>query len=178
MPADPAPPRLMAPQTIDDLLLYQMGQMLAVCGGIVIRYCEGRFGITRREWRVLALLADRGPLGSSELAAQAQLDRPRTSKAVTALVRKKLVSRTPRAGDARYIGLALTPAGQALYDELFPVVAQVNRDVLAALSVPEVAQLDDMLARLHRRSVQMVAGAELPLADRRRGGSARHRRAG
>ena len=95
----PAVPRLAQPETLDDLLLYRLSRLQAAAGGVVVRYCEGQFGITRREWRVLAVLAACGPMGSSALAEQAHLDRPRTSKAVTALAGKKLISRTSRAGD-------------------------------------------------------------------------------
>ena len=171
----PATPGLAWPEVLDDLLLYRLSRLQASAGGIVVRYCEGQFGITRREWRIVAVLAARGPMGSSELAAHAHLDRPRTSKAVTALAGKKLLSRTGRAGDARHILLALTPAGRALHQALFPLTSQINREVLAALMPQEVARLDDMLKRLQQRADDMAAQGGLPLADRRHGGSTRHR---
>lgn len=170
--ASTALPRLTQPETLDDLLLYRLSRLQAAAGGVVVRYCEGQFGITRREWRILAILATRGPMGSSALAEQAHLDRPRTSKAVTALTAKKLVSRTSRAGDARHILLALTPAGVARYNELFPLVSQVNREVLQALTPEETTQLGDMLERLQLRANVMAAQNGLPLADRRHGSSA------
>jgi len=169
----PAVPRLMQPETLDDLLLYRLSRLQAAAGGVVVRYCEGQFGITRREWRILAMLATRGPMGSSALAEQAHLDRPRTSKAVTALAAKKLVNRTSRAGDARHILLALTPAGVVLYNELFPLVSQINREVLAALTPQETALLGDMLERLQQRANGLAGQDGLPLADRRHGSSAR-----
>lgn len=166
-------PRLAQPEILDDLLLYRLSRLQAAAGGVVVRYCEGQFGITRREWRVLAVLAARGPLGSSALAEQAHLDRPRTSKAVTALAGKKLISRTSRPGDARQIQLALTAAGVALHSELFPLVSQINREVLAVLTPGETATLGDMLVRLQQRADVMAAQDGLPLADRRHGSSAR-----
>ena len=56
----PLPARLASPGSLDDLLLYRINRLLSVAGSMVIRLCEGRFGITRREWRVLALLAQEG----------------------------------------------------------------------------------------------------------------------
>ncbi|MES2383803.1 MAG: MarR family transcriptional regulator [Pseudomonadota bacterium] len=169
----PDVPRLAQPEILDDLLLYRLSRLQAAAGGVVVRYCEGRFGITRREWRVLAVLAARGPLGSSALAEQAHLDRPRTSKALTALAGKKLVSRTSRAGDARQIQLALTPAGIALHSELFPLVSRINREVLAALTPAETDMLGRMLERLQQVADAMAGQDGLPLADRRHGSSAR-----
>lgn len=180
LPAAPLPAasRLAWPEVLDDLLLYRLSRLQAAAGGIVLRHCEGSFGITRREWRILALLAARGPMGSSELAGHAHLDRPRTSKAVTALAAKKLVRRVSRAGDARHVLLSLTPQGVELHRALFPLVSQINREVLGALAPDELAQLDSMLTRLQQRADAMAAQAVLaglPLADRRHGGSARRR---
>ena len=47
------------PQGIDDMLLYRLGRVLGTAGSLITRICEGEFGITRREWRVLANLAKR-----------------------------------------------------------------------------------------------------------------------
>ena len=156
---------------LDDLLLYRLSRLLSVAGSMVIRLCEGRFGITRREWRLIAVLASRGELGSSQLAEHAQLDRARTSKAVGSLVDKQLVSRAARAGDRRQVLLGLTEAGQALYDELFPLVARINADLTGALDAGDAARFDDALHRLQAQAERMVEEAVLPKADRGRHGT-------
>jgi len=157
------------PRTLDDLLLYRTSRLLSVAGSLVIRLCEGRFGITRREWRLIATLAGHGALGSSQLAEQAQLDRARTSRAVTSLVSKGLVSRAQPAGDRRHVLLSLTAPGRKLHAQLYPLVSSINAELLGALKADEVALLDDMLQRLHARGEAMVAAAaDLPRADRRR----------
>jgi DNA-binding MarR family transcriptional regulator len=170
----PSASRLSAPAALDDVLLYRISRLLATAGSLVIRLCEGRYGITRREWRVLALLAQEEGLLSSQLAERAQLDRARTSKAITSLVGKKLVHREVRTGDRRQAMLALTDEGRALYASLFPEVVDINRELLGALETAEVARLDSMFDRLQQRGEALVAAhAELPKADRRRGGRSR-----
>jgi DNA-binding MarR family transcriptional regulator len=156
---------------LDDLLLYRLSRLLSVAGSMVIRLCEGRFGITRREWRLVAVLASRGELSSSELAEHAQLDRARTSKSVGSLVSKQLVSRVVRPGDRRQVRLALTVSGQALYEELFPLVTQINGELMGALDENDAAQFDECLRRLHTRAERMVEEAVLPKADRGRRGA-------
>ena len=156
---------------LDDLLLYRLSRLVGVAGGMVIRLCEGRFGITRREWRLIAVLASRGELGSSQLAEHAQLDRARTSKAVGSLVEKQLVSRVARSGDRRQVLLGLTEAGQALYEELFPLVTSINAELMGALGKEDAAQLDKSLHRLQARAERMVQEAVLPKADRGRRGA-------
>ena len=172
-PETPAANRLASPGALDDLLLYRINRLLGVAGSMVIRLCEGRFGITRREWRVLAQLAHEGGLLSSQLAERAQLDRARTSRAVTSLVAKGLVHRQTQPGDRRQALLALTPAGTALHDAMFPLVRDINRELLAGLDDAQVAQLDQMLDVLQKHADQLVLQADaLPRADRRRGGRA------
>lgn len=156
---------------LDDLLLYRLSRLLAVGGSMVIRLCEGRFGITRREWRLIATLASRGELSSSQLAEHAQLDRARTSKAVGSMVAKGLLSREHPAGDRRQVLLGLTARGQALYHELFPLVTQINGELVGALDADTIARLDNALRLLQARAERMAAEAVLPKADRGRRGA-------
>jgi DNA-binding MarR family transcriptional regulator len=156
--------------TLDDLLLYRMSRFLSTASTMVIRLCEGRFGITRREWRLVALLAREGSLLSSQLAQRAQLDRARTSRAVTSLVGKKLLRREVGPGDRRQARLALTEEGYALHDALFPLVRDINRALLAPLSAQQVASLETAMGHLQARADTLVAQTPLPKADRRGGG--------
>jgi len=157
--------------SLDGLLLYRLSRLLSVAGGMVTRLCEGRFGITRREWRVLATLVHHGELGSSQLAEQAQLDRARTSRAVGSLAAKGLIVRTPVAGDRRQVVVCMSETGNALYAQLFPMVAQINVQLLSALEPGGAEQLDGTLDRLQAKAESLAAGADLPKADRRRRGA-------
>jgi DNA-binding MarR family transcriptional regulator len=168
----PAPP-LRAPTGLDDLLLYKLSRLLAVGGSMVIRLCEGRFGITRREWRVIARLAQTPELLSSELADSIQLDRARTSRAISSLVAKKLVRRQAGVADRRQARIALTEKGRVLHATLFPLVCEINRGLLAPLAAADVRRLDATLAALQAQAEAMVQAAQWPKADRRRGARAR-----
>ena len=165
--------RLDQPATLDDLLLYRLARLTASAGSMVIRLCEGRFGITRREWRVLALLAQQPGLMSSQLAERAQLDRARTSRAVTSLVAKQLIARQAGEADRRQARLALTPEGHALYEQLFPLIRGIHHELLGALDAGQLDVLDESLQRLQSRAESLAAQADLPKADRRRGGRSR-----
>ena len=171
--ANPEAASLRQPAVLDDLLLYRLSRLLAVGGSMVISLCEGRFGITRREWRVIARLAVEPDLLSSELAGRIQLDRARTSRAVTSLVGKRLVRRQTGSADRRQARLALTERGRTLHAALFPLVREINRGLLAPLANDDVRRLEGMLEVLQEQADRMVEAAELPKADRRRGGRAR-----
>lgn len=161
--------RLGQPDSLDDVLLYRLSRLLATAGSMVIRLCEGSFGITRREWRLIARLAQEESLLSSELADRAQLDRARTSKAITSLVAKKLVRRQVRPGDRRTAALELTESGRVLHAALYPLVIEINSQLLACLEPADTATLDRALEALQLRADDLVAHAQLPKADRRRG---------
>lgn len=163
------------PRDLDDLLNYRLMRLFAISGAPVIRLCEGRYGIARREWRLLALLAAHGPLSPSELAERGDLDRARTSRAIGTLAGKKLVERAPLPGDARRAVVRLTPSGQRLYDELFPQVAEINREVLSVLDRRLLSSLEDALQRLTAQAAQVnQSQAQGVQADRLRGGSRQH----
>ncbi len=148
--------RLTQPKSLDDMLLYVLWQLQAAARRPVVRLCEAEFGITRREWRMLAQLADSEGMPSSALAERAALDRAQTSRAVSALVQKGLVVRTPRPGNRREVLLHLTERGRALYAALLPRVAAINQELLSVLSETEVATLELLVQRLRVQAERMV----------------------
>jgi DNA-binding MarR family transcriptional regulator len=101
-------------------------------------------------------------------------DRARTSRAITALLRKKLIVRTTLPHDRRSARVSVSPAGQALYAQLMPQIQDINSRILSVLSSAEAAALDDALERLRQQALalQETLGPDLPKADRRRGRSA------
>ena len=92
-----------------------------------------------------------------------------TSGSVTALLdnleRKGYVERTSDAADRRRVLVDVTPAAQALLDELLPAVQQVCRTLLDRLGTERQQLLLDLLAEI-RTAVAEVPD-ELPAPERR-----------
>ncbi len=152
--------------------------MLALGGAPVIRLLEGRYGIARREWRLLAVLATRGALSPSALATQAHLDRPRTSRAISSMVEKGLLQRVPQPGDHRRAQVTLSAQGRQLFDEIFPQVAALNAELVAELGDELLQSLDTALTVLTKRAARLNAERVQDVhANRRAGGSRRLRSA-
>ena len=151
------PSCLIQPKAMDDLFLYRLSRLLATAGAPMVRVCEGEFGITRREWRMLAQLGQGEGLASSALVERAGLDRAQTSRAVGGLVGKRLLARTPRPGDRREVLLHLTDEGRAVYNALLPRIAAINRDLLSVLAPAEVEVLDGLLRRLNAQALRVGA---------------------
>lgn len=169
--------RLSRLETVNDLLLYRMAGVTRAVGSLVVRLCEGRYGITRKEWGLLGLLAVQDGQTLTELAERARLDKARSSRMVASLVDKGLVRSEARPSNRRQVALWLTPEGRALHDRLLPEVRALNQELLQALDPQEVAMLDSWLDRLQGQASAMLEKYqdEWPRTQRHRGGSARWR---
>ena len=151
------------------MLMFRINRYFSVAGALATRLVETQFGLTRREWGVMASLADNEGLLSSELADVAKLDRVRTSRTLGFLEAKGLVSRTPRADDRRRIVVSLTEEGRALYQRLLPEMARFNMELASTLTEQEQEQLDAILVKLRTKALAMEKDgpyAALPRVDR------------
>src|SRR5690349_25147893 len=106
------------PQRHDDLLNYQLNRLVRIGGAPAIRLCEGRYGISRFQWRLIAALVEDGPTAPGALSGRVQVDAGRVSLGLAALRDKGLVVRQQQPGDKRRALVAPTPAARALYAEL------------------------------------------------------------
>ncbi len=165
--------RLLKPQGLGDLLLYRLGRLYATAGTMTLRVCEGEFGITRREWRLLALLADSGPLQPSQLAENADLDRARTSRALSTLIGKRLVERETMANDRRLALVRLSSQGRALHARMLPRIVEINQALLSELTAADVRRLDALMTLLQQRARALISETPWPKLNRRRGRRAR-----
>ena len=163
--------KLAHPEVISDLLLQRLSRLLGVASVPVIRLCEGKFGITRREWRVMASLRPGISMLSSELAEHTQLDRARTSRAISSLVKKGLINRQIVPSDQRKATLTLTDKGRKMYESFFPMVANINQRLVQSLSDAELAVLDKALLAIQSEAEKMLDDDGLPKANRRRNGN-------
>ena len=162
--------KLIKPDVIDDLLLYRLSRLLATGGSTVIRLCEGQLGITWREWRLIASLRPGVSLLSSELALHAQLDRARTSRAISTLVAKGLINRQIVPSDQRKATVTLTDKGRRMYESFFPIVTELNQRLLQGLGGETLQILDNALTHIQMQAVKLQNEAGQPKANRRRSG--------
>lgn len=163
-----------APVDHDQLFNFRLWKLMSLTSAPVIRLCEGKYGISRREWLVLAVLARDGECSPSSLAERATLDRARASRAISTLSLKQLVGRVEQRGDRRRALVNLSETGCSLVRELHPQIAEINARVLAALDVPTRAAFNEILQLLTKQAA--IVNQDLALdvhADRHRGGARR-----
>jgi DNA-binding MarR family transcriptional regulator len=162
------------PRRMRDLLPSRLARLVAVAGAPVTRWCEGQFGISRREWRVIATLAVEGTMFSSQLAQHLELDRARTSRALGNLELQGLIARAHAPGNARQVQVALTGKGREVFEQLWPVVRAHHLRLLEAFTAEQVAMLDQLLTLAMQQAQRIGKNyTDLPKADRRLGRGAR-----
>lgn len=157
------------PLQLDDLFLYQLARLMSAAGSMVVRLCEGGYGITRREWRMIGLLAEKGPLRPSQLAEHAQLDRTRTSRTISGLIEKGLLQKQSIAADRRQALVQLTSSGIKLHGQLFPQVQAINQELLGDVSDAELQMLSTVFERIGQTAAGMEQRGDFPKAERRLG---------
>ena len=112
---------------------------------------QERYGLDIPEWRVLATLGFRNEACSAQYVS----DRTRThkstiSRAVTMLMRRKIIERVENRNDRREFRLRLTRKGRALYEQLIPRLLRREQEILACLSRQEQKKFAALLGKIER----------------------------
>ncbi len=109
-----------------------------------------RHGLTVGEFGVLEALYHRGPLLLGELQQRILASSGGVTYLVDRLESKGLVERRDCPEDRRARYAALTPAGEALIDRIFPDHARAIEHAVAGLSEAEQTQAIELLRKLGR----------------------------
>jgi DNA-binding MarR family transcriptional regulator len=104
--------------------------------------------LTLDQWRVLHVLAGRGPLAMSDLGAATGVPGPTLTRIVDRLVDRSLAYRNVDAADRRRVLVHAAERGAALHRALGPRVAVAERAGLSPLSGSETETLRRLLERL------------------------------
>lgn len=155
------------PLELDAFLPFRMAVLSRrMSRGLAERY-EQRFGISIAEWRCLAVLARRGPLGAGEVAERTWLDKVQVSRAVARLKDRGLVERAVDPKDRRAVQLSITAAGAALFREIALVARAWEEELASALGLSERRTLDRVLDKLDL-ALARVEAADAVSSDRPR----------
>jgi len=119
-----------------------------VSAALAIEYQE-RYGLDIPEWRVLATLGFRNdPCSAQYISDCTRTHKSTISRAVTALLKRRLVERVENADDRREFRLRLTRKGRTLYEELIPRLLSREQDILSCLSTTERKALGTLLGKI------------------------------
>lgn len=133
---------------LDRFLPYRLSVTSNLVSDRIASAYQALFGLSVPEWRLVAVLAEAGPIAPVALGERTRMDKVTVSRAATALVARRLLARMPNAGDRRSHLLDLTGAGRALYARVAPEALKLERELLASFTSAEVATLDALLRKL------------------------------
>lgn len=92
------------------------------------------FGITLAEWRVLAHLAQTGPVSVREIHAHVDMDKSKISRAAARLQATGHITKQENPRDRRLVELSLTDTGHDLLTRLIPVAQAFQQELTARLA--------------------------------------------
>ena len=99
---------------------------------------EAESGISSPEWRVLAHLAQVGPVSVRDIYARVDMDKSKVSRAAARLEEAGLVQKTGDPQDRRLVALTLTGAGERLMARLGEIANAFQQELLFELG-PDAA---------------------------------------
>jgi len=144
---------------LDGYLPYRLSVASNAVSRLIARAYEDRFGLTIPQWRLVAVLAEDGPLTQQAIGARTVMDKVTVSRATQGLVKRRLVQRAPHDADGRSHHLALSKAGERLYSEVSPVALEYEARLLQQFDPAAVEELKRVLRHLES-AAEVLAGAE------------------
>ena len=144
---------------LDGYLPYRLSVASNAVSRLIARAYEDRFGLTIPQWRLIAVLAEDGPLTQQAIGSRTVMDKVTVSRATQGLVKRRLVERAPHDADGRSHHLALSKAGERLYGEISPVALEYEARLLQEFDPAAVAELKRVLLLLER-AAEVLSGSD------------------
>lgn len=120
------------------------------------------FGVTEQQWRILRTLDAHEQLEPRELCALCQILSPSMAGVLARMEEMGLVQRRRMAGDARRVMVSLAPKGDALFDEIAPLIERQYRLMEKAWGKRVLDDLSAALAGFIAAQATPVEQVDLP----------------
>lgn len=149
-------PSRASPLRLQDYLPYRLSVAANAVSRLIARAYERRFGLKIPQWRLIAVLADEGPLTQQALCGRTVMDKVTVMRAAQGLLRRGLVRRLPNRADGRSHRLALTRAGVQIYRQIVPLALEHEAQLLQGFGTLDTQRLDRLLRRLEATAQQAL----------------------
>ena len=132
---------------LEQFLPYRLAVAAAQTSKRFAALYEAEAGLTIPEWRVLAHLANSGPVSVRDINARVNLDKSVVSRAAARLEQAGLLLKSTDDSDHRLVALELTGEGRSLMQRLSRIADRFQADLLDELG-EDGPRLSQMLHRL------------------------------
>lgn len=121
------------PFVLDGFLPYRVSVLAGRLSREFAHVYQGRFGLSRAEWRVMAHLSQEAEVSVREIHARVDMDKSKVSRAATRLEDAGVITKRASDTDRRLVVLALTPKGEAMMAELAKEAQAFQQELLSRL---------------------------------------------
>ena len=125
---------------LDDFLPFRLNRLAGEVSEQLAAIYAKKFNLDIPQWRVLATLSA-GECTAQNIVSSTRTHKSTISRAVQQLEIRSLVERVVSEADKRAFVLRLTPEGDALFEELKPVVLEYEENLRAKLSQEDLRNL-------------------------------------
>ncbi len=116
---------------------YRFGLLAAHIGAMLQPVTRGRHKLSTSSWRVMAVVARFEPCSAAVLSSHSRMDPSKVSRAIEALVDRKMLRRRKDPEDQRRAVLTLTPLGRRTYEDCADYVRKNEAYYTATLTAAE-----------------------------------------
>jgi len=139
---------------LEDFIPYKLSVVANRVSQSIGKIFETQFNIQVPEWRIMMALYAYDDLVFNEVVERTSMDKARVSRAQRRLVDLQLITSVNDPTDGRKVILALTPKGEKMCGDILPEAAKREAWYLDALDDDEHKQLDVILDKLMKRSLE------------------------
>ena len=136
------------PLQLANFLPYRLSITSNLVSEKIAAHYESLFGLTVPEWRILAVVAERGASTQQAVCQLTRMDKVTVSRAAIALTDRGVLIRSPNPDDKRSHLLSLSAVGIDLYEAIAPRALAAESQVFSCLNDDERRSLMQLLARI------------------------------
>ncbi len=135
---------------LQDFLPYRLSVAANAVSRHIARAYEHQFALKNPQWRLLAVLADEGPMTPQMLCGRTVMDKVTVMRAAQGLLRRRLVRRLVNPQDGRSHRLLITAGGKRLYRRIVPLARAYEAQLLAGIGGREIDRFRQLLRRIEQ----------------------------
>ncbi|MGG7566919.1 MarR family winged helix-turn-helix transcriptional regulator [Rhodovulum sp. DZ06] len=138
------------PFGLDAFLPYRMTRVAEEVSRRFARAYKDRYGMTRPEWRAIAVIGTLGEVTASDIRDHSTMHKTMVSRALAGLETRRWIARDPHPADGRAEVIRLTKQGAAAWADLLAMAEAWQAGLISALGT-EAEALAPALAAIETR---------------------------
>lgn len=143
-------------ESFPELATYRLHRLATLSERLIGTRYRQQFGLRMMEVGILILVGGSGPLSFKSTYTYASLEKSNASRLTAQLLEKGLLEKRVDPADQRSFYLALTPAGEKLYRELYADACARNRKWISVLPRKQQAIFLRSLERLTEHTQKLL----------------------